>query len=210
MTRRHHIPGCVLLVSAVFCALLAGCGAQAPTVPERVDSAAIIGAIDAPGSALAETGAAVPVQAGAPTSPTFELLEGTITLTLADGSAIWGTYHGTATMPSSGQHRATLEGVVTAGTGQFAGARGGLSGTGIGGFTGDGEFSVALRVAVSTGNRMTRDMRVVLRGISTSTCTTTAPPRMSLNGTATAKGKASATGHLEHNLGRQICAIIVE
>lgn len=210
MAGRPHIPGCVLVVSAVLCALLAGCSAQAPTAPERVDSAAIIGPIDAPGSSLAEAMAAVPVQAGARSSHTFELLEGTVTLTLADGSAIWGTYHGTATVPSSGQRRATLEGVVTAGTGLFAGARGGLSGTGIGGFAGDGEFSVALHVAVSTGDRVTHDMRVVLRGISTSTCTTTAPPRMSLNGTGTARRKASVTGHLEHNLGTQICAIIVE
>ena len=33
---------------------------------------------------------------------------------------------------------------------------------------------------------------------------------MALDGTGSAKGLASATGHLEHNLGTRICAIIVE
>jgi hypothetical protein len=33
---------------------------------------------------------------------------------------------------------------------------------------------------------------------------------MFLDGTGTAKSIASATGHLEHNLGSQICAIITE
>ena len=210
MAGRHHIPGRVPVFSLVLCALVAGCSAQAPTAPGRVGSAAIVRSTDAPPSSLAESSSSVPVQATARTSHTFELLEGTITLTLADGSAIWGTYHGTATASSSGQRRATLEGVVIGGTGRFAGARGGLSGTGTGGFTDDGEFSVALRAAVSTGNGVSLDMRVALRGISTSTCTTTAPPRMSLNGVGPAKGMPGATGHLEHNLGTRICAIIVE
>lgn len=205
-----HIPGRVLVSSLVLCALVAGCSAQAPTAPERVDSAALIRPTDVPASPLAETSVSVPVQARAQTSHTFQLLEGAVTITLADGSAIWGTYHGTATVPSSGQRRATIEGVVTGGTGPLAGATGGLSGTGTGGFAGDGEFSVALRAAFSTGDGVSHHMRVALRGVSTSTCNTTEPPRIFLNGTGTARGTAGATGQLEHNLGTQICAIIVE
>jgi len=130
---RSYIPGRVLIFSLVVCALVAGCSAQAPTAPERVGSATIIHPTDAPASTLAEGSASVLVQASARTSQTFELLEGTVTLALADGAEIWGTYHGTATASSSGQRRATLEGVVTGGTGRFAGATGGLSGTGRGG-----------------------------------------------------------------------------
>ena len=75
---------------------------------------------------------------------------------------------------------------------------------------GDGEFSVALRAAVASSDGESLDVRATLKGTSTSTCTTTAPPRMALDGTGSAKGLASATGHLEHNLGTRICAIIVE
>ena len=66
-------------------------------------------------SSLAEGGDSKTVQARARTSHTLQVLEGTVTLTLADGSAIWGTYRGTANLPSSGQHRATFEGAVTGG-----------------------------------------------------------------------------------------------
>ena len=209
MAGRPHIAGRVLVVYVVLCALVAGCSAQAPTAPGRVDSAAITGPADALVSSLAETTSA-PVQVAAPTSNTLELLEGTLTLTLADGSVIWGTYHGTATVPRWGEPRATLDGLVTGGTGRFAGAKGGLSGTGTGGFAGDGDFLVALRAAVSTDNGVSLDLPVTLRGISTSSCSTTAPPRMTLNGTGSARGVADITGHLEHNLGTKICAIIVE
>jgi hypothetical protein len=154
--------------------------------------------------------AASPVRPLTRTSRTLELLEGIVTITLADGSTLSGTYHGTNTIPSSGPARATLDGVLTGGTGEFAGAKGTLSGTGTGGFSDDGPFSVALRAIGSTGNGVPLDVRASLKGTSTSACTTTAPPRMFLDGTGTAKSIASATGHLEHNLGSQICAIIVE
>jgi hypothetical protein len=211
VARRHHITGRVLVIHVVLCALIAGCSAQAPTAPGHVGTAAINSPSDALVSSPAETSASAPVQLrAARTSNTFQLLDGKFTLTLADGSTIWGTYHGTAAVPSAGQPRATLEGVVTGGTGRFAGATGGLSGTGTGGFAGDGDFLVALRATVSKGNGVSFELPVVLRGVSTSTCSTTAPPRMALNGTGSAKGVANATGHLEHNLGTQICAIIIE
>ena len=133
-----------------------------------------------------------------------------MSLALSDGNTIWGTYHGTASVPSVGRSRATLEGEVTGGTGLFAGATGTLKGAGIGGFVNDGEFSVTLRATVSMANGYSREVPVALNGISTSTCTTTAPPRVALDGTGKAKGTGSAAAHLEHNLGAQICAIIVE
>ncbi len=143
------------------------------------------------------------------TSFTLDLLEGTMSLTLSDGATIWGTYRGTATVPSVGQSRATLEGEITGGTGLFAGATGTVNGAGIGGFVNDGEFSVTLYVTVSMANGDSRVVRVTLNGISTSTCTTTAPPRVALDGTGKARDRGAAA-HLEHNLGAQICAIIVE
>jgi hypothetical protein len=133
-----------------------------------------------------------------------------MSLTLSDGSTIWGTYHGIATVPSVGQSRATLEGQVTGGTGMFAGATGGLEGAGIGEIANDGEFSMRLRATVSTADGQSLELPVALSGISTSTCTTTAPPRVALDGTGKARGISSAAAHLEHDLGTQICAIIVE
>ena len=112
--------------------------------------------------------------------------------------------------PARVNPRASLEGVVTGGTGLFAGATGSLNGKGTGGFAGDGEFPVALRATVSTRDGGLLDLRARLKGTSTSTCTMTAPPRMALDGTGSAKGLASATGHLEHDPGTKICAIIVE
>ena len=133
-----------------------------------------------------------------------------MSLSLSDGSTIWGTYRGTATVPSVGQSRATLEGEVTGGTGMFAGATGSLQGAGIGGIANDGEFSMRLRATVSTADGHPLELPVGLNGISRSTCTTTAPPRVALDGTGKAKGLGIAAAHLEHNLGAQICAIIIE
>jgi hypothetical protein len=133
-----------------------------------------------------------------------------MSLTLSDGSTIWGTYHGTATVPSVGQSRATLEGEITGGTGMFAGATGSLDGTGVGGLVNDGEFSVKFYATASTANEKSLAVAVTLNGISSSTCTTTAPPRVALDGTGRAKGLGSAAAHFEHNLGAQICAIIIE
>jgi hypothetical protein len=205
-----HITDGALSITVLLCALAGGCSTQAPTAPERVGASAIIGPTEMPASSPAGASAPASVHAKARTSHNFELLEGTVRLTLADGSALWGTYHGAASIPSSGKPRASLEGTVTGGTGLFAGAGGSLSGTGVGGFAGVGEFSVALRAAVATGEGESLDVRAALSGTSTSTCSTTAPPRMALVGTGNAKGLASATGHLEHNLGTRICAIIVE
>jgi len=169
---------------------------------------AIAGSVE-PVSSLAEAGAPAVPQRRARTSYTVDLLEGTISLNLSDGTTIWGTYRGTATVPSVGQSRATLEGKVTGGTGLFAGATGTLRGDGTGGFVNDGEFAVTLHASVSMGNGHFREVPISLSGISTSTCTTTAPPRVALDGRGKAKGLGSAA-HLEHNLGAQICAIIVE
>ena len=119
-----HIAGLVLANHVVVCALVAGCGAQSPAAPARVGSVAINSPSDDLVSSLAEGSDSKTVQARARTSHTLEVLEGTVTLTLADGSAIWGTYRGTANLPSSGQHRATFEGAVTGGAGPPAVARG--------------------------------------------------------------------------------------
>jgi hypothetical protein len=210
MAGHTHIRGGTLSITVVLCALVAGCSAQAPTAPERVGAAAITGPTDMPAPSPAASSASLSLQASARTSHDFDLLEGSFTLTFADGSALWGTYHGDARLPSSGQPRASLEGVVTGGTGLFAGATGSLRGRGTGGFAGDGEFTVALRAAVSTPDSGSLDLRATLKGTSTSTCTLTAPPRMALDGSGSARGLASVTGRLEHNLGTQICAIIVE
>jgi hypothetical protein len=161
-------------------------------------------------STSSEAGAPAAVQAAARTSYTVNLLEGTISLNLSDGSTIAGTYHGSASVPSVGPSRATLEGEIVNGTGMFAGATGTIRGTGTGGFVNDGQFSVMLHAKVSTPNREPFDLSVTLSGISKSTCTTTAPPRMALDATGDAKGISRATAHLEHNLGANICAIIVE
>jgi hypothetical protein len=198
-----------VVIPVVFWALVAGCSAQAPTAPGHVDQAAIIGPTNAAVS-IPETAVSAPVRAKARTVRTIDLLEGTVTLSLADGSTIRGSYHGTFTAADSGPARSTLDGVVTGGTGLFAGATGSLSGTGTGGFADNGEFSVALRASLPTSKGGPGDVRMALKGISTSTCTTTAPPRMMLDGTGGAKGFARATGHLEHNLGNHICAIPAE
>jgi len=174
-----------------------------------VTSPAIAGSV-APLASLAEAGAPATAQGIARTSYTVNLLEGTMSLSLSDGSTIWGTYRGTATVPSVGQSRATLEGEVTGGTGRFAGATGSLQGAGIGGIANDGEFSMRLRATVSTADGHPLELPVALNGISRSTCTTTAPPRVALDGTGKAKGLSIAAAHLEHNLGAQICAIIIE
>src|SRR5262245_8690968 len=123
---------------------------------------------------------------------------------------MWGTYQGTATVASVGQSRATLEGEITGGTGDFAGAVGSFRGSGKGGFVNDGEFSVMLHARISTAGRESVELPVMLKGTSTSTCTTIAPPRLSLDGWGDGKANDRAVAHLEHDLGTQICAIIVE
>lgn len=199
----------VLGITVAACVAVAGCSGQAPTAPDRVGAAAVVLPSNSPTSLSANTVTAEP-KAKVGTSLAFDLLEGTVTLTLADGSELRGRYRGSAVRPSSGQPRATFDGVVTGGTGFLSGASGTLSGTGTGGFVDDGKFSVALRAAIATVKGGPLDMRVTLRGVSTSTCTTTAPPRMSLIGAATTRGPGATTGRLEHDLGTRPCAIIVE
>ena len=114
-----------------------------------------------------------------------------------------------ATNPVGGQPRATLDGVITGGTGAFAGASGTFSGTGAGGFAGDGEFWVSLRGDVTRSGRKPLDLRVTLKGLVASTCTTDAPARLFLDGTGSAKGLGAVVGHLEHNLGTEPCAVII-
>ena len=102
-----------------------------------------------PGTNLTREEAATRAALLSVTSYTVDLLEGTISLNLSDGTTIWGTYRGTATVPSAGQSRAALEGKVTGGTGLFAGATGTLRGDGIGGFVNDGEFGNDLEAPVA-------------------------------------------------------------
>jgi hypothetical protein len=187
---------------------VSGCRAASPAAPDRAAPPAVAASVAALPSLVEASATAVP-QGRARTSYSVDLLEGTISLTLSDGTTIWGTYRGTATVPSMGQSRATLDGEVTGGTGLFAGATGTINGAGMGGFVNDGEFSVTLHATVSLAHGDSRVVRVALSGISTSTCTTTAPPRVALDGTGKARGRGAAA-HLEHNLGAQICAIIVE
>lgn len=131
-------------------------------------------------------------------------------MTLPDGSSIWGTYSGSAsTATGSLSSRAKLDGEITGGTGTFAGATGTFRAAGTGGFVNDGPFSATLRVSVSSASRSSIQWAVTLNGTSTSTCSTTAPPRMALDGTGDVKGSGTITGHLEHNLGSSICAVPV-
>jgi hypothetical protein len=139
-----------------------------------------------------------------------DLLQGTLLVTLPDGSSMWGTYSGSASTPiGSLSSRAKLEGAIAGGTGTFAGATGTFRATGTGGFVNDGPFSATVRASVSTSNRSSIQWSVTLNGISTSSCSTTAPPRMALDGTGDIKGPGDVTGHLEHNLGNTICAVPV-
>ena len=188
--------------------LVAGCTTQAPTAPGLVGAPAIAGVTEGQVvSPAAVSGARAP--AAARVVRTFDLREGQLTLSLADGTSLAGTYHGVATAPSTGQAKATLEGIVTGGTGMFDGATGAISGAGTGAFSGDGPFSVSLRVSVTTADGSTRSLRVALKGTTTSTCTTTAPPRMFLDGEGTVQGAGAASGRLEHDLGTRVCAVII-
>src|SRR5262249_1109329 len=154
-----------VVLRSVLCAVVSGCGAQSPAAPDRAAPSAITSSVATPASLTGATAPAV-VQRTARASYTLDLLEGVMSLTLSEGTAIWGTYPGTATVPSVGQSRATLEGEVTGGTGMFAGATGYFKGAGMGGFVNDGEFSVRLHATVSTADGRSVELPAALTGFS--------------------------------------------
>jgi len=189
--------------------LLAGCGTQTPLAPDPVSATAMAGPVEALAPPSPLVSAAATTTTKARFAFRFDMLDTAMTLVFADGSALEGTYRGVATNPVGGQARATLEGDITGGTGVFAGASGTFSGSGTGGFAGDGEFSVSLRGDVIRSGRKPLDLRVTLKGTVASTCTTETPPRLFLDGTGAAKGLGAVVGHLEHNLGTEPCAVII-
>ena len=190
--------------------MISGCGAQSPAAPDRTAPPVLAGSATTQPSSLSEPSASPIRQGQVRTSYSVDLLEGSLSLSLSDGSTIRGSYHGTATVPSVGTTRATLEGEITGGTGVFAGASGDLRGSGTGALADSGRFSLSLRATISTSDGSSRNVSVMLDGVSTATCTTTAPPRLALDGKGTDRGKDSATAHLEHDIGDRICAIPVE
>lgn len=190
--------------------MISGCGAQSPVAPDRPAGPVAHGAAATQASSLSESSASTLSIDNIRTSYTVDLLKGRLSLSLSDGSTICGSYHGRATVPTVGTPRATLEGEITGGTGVFAGASGDLRGSGTGGLADNGKFSLSLRATVNTSDGRSRNVSVMLDGVSTATCTTTAPPRLALDGTGNDRGKDSAAAHLEHDLGDRICAVPVE
>ena len=212
MACRPRTRGRAFGAAASLSVMLCGCSAQAPLAPDPVSASAVVAPIGNPTAAPS-----VSASGKAPAKPLaerkfvfrFDMVEGALTLVFPDGSALFGTYQGVATNPLNGQPRATLEGDVTGGTGIFAGATGTFTGDGTGGFAGDGTFTVSLRGTVLPASRRQLDLRLTLRGTVASTCTTEAPARLFLDGVGSYKSLGAVTGHLEHSLGTEPCAVII-
>lgn len=201
----EHLASSRLLGVALVSALcLAACGQQAPTAPEPV-----LDVSSAPPGGVTPSNPAAIAPAAAKARRVvnrYDLLNGVWTIALSGGPTLSGTYGGDATSPSSGQPRATIEGSVTAASPGGESAAGSLSGTGMGAFAGEGEFSVALRALVARGSGST-EVRVTLRGVATVSCTSAGRVRVTLNGTGTPKGSSAvASGTLQHELSNAGCS----
>jgi hypothetical protein len=105
---------------------------------------------------------------------TIDLLNGSFTLTTADGE-ISGSYQGQASVSSSGRVTTSLDMNVTGGTQLFQGATGTITGDGTGAaFVGEGSFSIYLRGSVSTpGDSSGFRLRGKISGTSSLSCLNT-------------------------------------
>ena len=126
------------------------------------------------------------------------LSSGTLTVTTRQGT-LTGTYTGEG-RGSSG----TFSVELTGGTGAFAGASGTLTGSGDGGFTGEGGFSLVLD-GVLTTSAGSRKLKIIVKGTSTLSCDNQVP-LLTLTGSAQVTGSGSSSAVLRHQVGLAGCS----
>lgn len=126
------------------------------------------------------------------------LSSGTITVTTRQGT-LTGTYTGEG-RDSSGVF--TVE--LTGGTGAYDGASGTLTGSGEGGFTGEGGFSLVLDGILTTAAG-SRKLKINVKGTSTLSCPSEGP-LLTLTGSAQVTGSGSSTALLTHQVGNLGCS----
>jgi hypothetical protein len=182
------LPSASLL--ALFVTTATACGPSPLTTPASIGSAAA---------------SSLPIVTAGRSDITVDLLAGTFTLTMDDGSQLTGAYVGQATLSSSGRVTSSLQLDVTGGTGALQGATGSLKGDGTGGFTDAGAFSLSLEGVVSTpAQKGESEFRTKIRGTSTISC----GPQgrlLSLGGDGHAvKGDLTAT--FQHTVGNTGCS----
>jgi hypothetical protein len=130
---------------------------------------------------------------------TFSLVQGTFTLTFADGT-LTGTYHGLAALANTGQQSALIDLQITGGTGQFEGAIGSLEGTGTGHFIDEGEFALTLKGTALTDSRTT-SLRLAVRGAAGLSCLEDGVTHVAMQSAGKAPRLGTVVAAFEHDLG---------
>ena len=184
-----------ILPACLFVCALQGC-AGSPAAPDPVSRSAAT-----PTTATT----ASPVNATASTSAaavTFQLLNGTFHLVGQSGS-IDGTYTGEASVGRI--ETSTIELLVTGGSGALSGAAGTLSGTGKGAFTGEGPFSLTVAGRLTTSSASALQLRVVVNGTSTLSCTASGFISVTQNGTGSGPKVGSVTAAFQHQVSNTGC-----
>jgi hypothetical protein len=104
------------------------------------------------------------------TANTFNLSNGSFTVTASNGDSFGGVYTGLVSVSTTLRSTTSLDLNVTSGTGGFLGAQGSLSGTGTGAFTGEGAFYLGLDGFIATAADRRVHVKVDVTGTSSVSC----------------------------------------
>jgi hypothetical protein len=135
---------------------------------------------------------------------TFPLLNGAFTVSFltADGNAgtITGIYSGQATAAAPGNTTAALD-MHIAGTSGYGSAVSELLAEGVGGFVGEGDFSLTLKLSTATR----QDLKVTLRGTSTASCAGSHQLLVTQHSSASTSKFAEIAVDMHHEVGGTGC-----
>lgn len=204
--RRGWLPAPVALaITSLSLIATASCARTAPTGPDSVElteSPASIAPV-AP-IAVVPASASSPLRGarvtGVESVTSFDLTDGTFSLTTSDGYRLTGRYRGRAVVPASGKDpTASLDLHVETGSGALAGASGTLRGEGKGAFTGEGPFWLSLDGKLSMPAGAASRFHAVVMGTSRVSCV-----NEHLVAVLPGSGSAARFGHVEQELQHQV------
>jgi len=193
----HSLESARLVTVICLALIFPGCGGTAtPMAPSAIEQLPNdISPISSPPAAFATSRAV----------NTFDLVNGSFTLTLSasDGSVgtVKGTYTGEALVAAHGSQTAILELQITetSGIGSTVTA---IDADGTRAFIDEGDFALSLRLTSSLAKS---PLRVTVRGTSHVSCSASHRIQVTLQGTDSTRGFLEATADLHHEVEQSAC-----
>jgi hypothetical protein len=140
-----------------------------------------------------------------PEPQTFPLLAGSFTITNREGDTIVGTYAG-ASVFQAGSQTASVTLQIVSGSGEFAGASGSFTLSGVGSFADEGAFRLHGHGEIVLADGKRTNVRLNLRGTSGVTCSASERILISQTATGTLGHAGRVTATLSHEVGNTGCS----